>query len=283
MNKRKLMKSSLFRTLFALTLIGSVAFSTLFITHVTSPDINYFIISVKTSAKTSAKKVKNDLIAKTNTMKNMVKKTEHSKSAKTKTIAKKHIPKDTKHKSSHINQNTILKSSMHNVVYYNQTDDRWRDKIYGEDNTIGVYGCGPTTLAMLVSSLTQTNATPHQIATWAYDNGYFCNNSGSYHTIIPEGSEHFGLNVSSSSRLNSEDLINELSSGKFIVVLLNKGQFTSDGHFVILRGISKSGNVLVADSKSLKNSLKEWDVDIFIQEAKYGSTGDGPFWAVSKK
>lgn len=47
------------------------------------------------------------------------------------------------------------------VVYYNQLDERWADLPYGTDN-IGGYGCGPTSMAIVVSSLTdQTVDPPH--------------------------------------------------------------------------------------------------------------------------
>ena len=39
------------------------------------------------------------------------------------------------------------------VVYYNQLDERYAGKAYGTDN-IGGYGCGPTAMAIVVSSLT---------------------------------------------------------------------------------------------------------------------------------
>lgn len=39
------------------------------------------------------------------------------------------------------------------VVYYNQLDERYASQPYGTDN-IGGYGCGPTSMAIVVSSLT---------------------------------------------------------------------------------------------------------------------------------
>ena len=43
------------------------------------------------------------------------------------------------------------------VVYYNQLDERYAGKAYGTDN-IGGYGCGPTAMAIVVSSLTDDTA-----------------------------------------------------------------------------------------------------------------------------
>ncbi len=275
MSKKKIVKSRLFRTLFAVSIVGTISFSTLFFTQVTPPDMNHFIVS--------AKKTGSNLITSAKNMKILAKKDINLPSLKTKTVAKKTRPKQPKKETAQTVQDTVLENGIHDIIYYSQADNRWRDKIYGEDNTIGIYGCGPTTLAMLVSSLTSTKTTPDQMAAWAYDNGYFCKNSGSYHTIIPGGGDQFGLSVTSISDHSPENIINELSSGKVVVVLMKKGHFTSEGHFVILRGITKNSEILIADSKSLENSCKGWDINIFMNEAKYSCTGGGPFWAIDIK
>lgn len=46
------------------------------------------------------------------------------------------------------------------VVYYNQTDARWGNKLYGRTGTIGWEGCGPTALAIVVASMTDNKVTP---------------------------------------------------------------------------------------------------------------------------
>ena len=65
------------------------------------------------------------------------------------------------------------------VVYFNQLDERYAGKPYGTDH-IGGYGCGPTSMAMVVSSLAGETVDPEQMARWAYENGYWCKDSGSY-------------------------------------------------------------------------------------------------------
>lgn len=56
------------------------------------------------------------------------------------------------------------------VVYYNQLDERWKNEPYGTDN-IGGYACGPTAMAIVVSSLTSDTVDPPHMAQWAYENG----------------------------------------------------------------------------------------------------------------
>ena len=40
-------------------------------------------------------------------------------------------------------------------------------------------------MAMVVSSLTNETVDPVEMARWAYENGYWCSKSGSYHSLIP--------------------------------------------------------------------------------------------------
>ena len=54
------------------------------------------------------------------------------------------------------------------VVYYNQLDERYANKPYGTDD-IGGYGCGPTAMAMVVSSLTDDLVDPVEMAKWSYE------------------------------------------------------------------------------------------------------------------
>ena len=167
------------------------------------------------------------------------------------------------------------------VVYYNQTDARWGNKPYGKTSTIGRAGCGPTALAIAVASLTNNKVTPYDVAQWSVANGGLCEGSGSYHSLIPNGGRHYGLTVTSIGR-DGKKLVEALQSGKLVIAIMSKGHFTSSGHFIVLRGVTEDGKILVADPASVKRSNKEWDLRIITSEAsrKVGSAG-GPFWVMS--
>lgn len=167
------------------------------------------------------------------------------------------------------------------VVYYNQTDARWGNKPYGKTSTIGRAGCGPTALAIAVASLTSNKVTPYDVAQWSAANGGLCEGSGSYHSLIPNGGQHYGLTVTSIGR-DGKKLVEALQSGKLVIAIMSKGHFTSGGHFIVLRGVTEDGKILVADPASVKRSNKEWDLRIVTGEAsrKVGSAG-GPFWVLS--
>ena len=64
------------------------------------------------------------------------------------------------------------------IVYFNQSDPEWADKPYGSD-TIDRYGCGPTAMAMVVSSLCGELVDPAEMAALAAKQGYCAKGRGS--------------------------------------------------------------------------------------------------------
>ena len=164
------------------------------------------------------------------------------------------------------------------VVYYNQLDERYANQLYGTDS-IGKYGCGPTSMAMVVSSLTGSNVNPVQMAKWAFENGYWCSKSGSYLTLIPSAAEAWGLNVEGCGKDGAQRIVDALGEGKLVVALMSKGHFTEHGHFIVLRGV-KDGQILVADPASRSRSEKLWELSVIIKEASRNTAAGGPFWIV---
>ena len=113
-----------------------------------------------------------------------------------------------------------------------------------------------------------------------YQNGYWCSGNGSYHSLIPGAAEGFGLQWESISTDDPQAVVDTLASGKLIVALMSKGHFTSSGHFMVLRGVTSEGKILVADPASKKRSEQEWDISIILDEARKGAAAGGPLWAI---
>lgn len=164
------------------------------------------------------------------------------------------------------------------VVYFNQLDEAYASKPYGTDH-IGGYGCGPTAMSIVVSSLTDEIVDPVAMAAWAYDNGYWCKGSGSYHALIPAAAEEWGLPVEGCAVSEPQKIVDALADGKLVVAIMSKGHFTSSGHFIVLRGV-KDDKILVADPASYTRSQKEWDLSIIVSEASKGAAAGGPFWVI---
>lgn len=164
------------------------------------------------------------------------------------------------------------------VVYYNQLDERWADKMYGTSGTIGEGGCGPTAMSIVISTLTGEPHDPVELSNWSFANGHRCEGNGSYHSLIPAAAEAYGL--SCEGDLSAQSIVVALSNGKLVVAIMSKGHFTSSGHFIVLRGVTSEGKILVADPASQKRSYQEWDLSLIMNEARKGAAAGGPFWAI---
>lgn len=164
------------------------------------------------------------------------------------------------------------------VVYYNQRDERYASQDYGTDN-IGEYGCGPTCMAMVVSSLTATAVDPIEMAKWAYDSGYWIDGGGSYHALIPAAAQHWSLPVSGCSASDPQRIVDALSQGKLVVAIMGAGHFTDSGHFIVLRGV-KDGQIMLADPYSVNYSNRLWDLSLILGEASTRAAAGGPFWII---
>ncbi len=151
------------------------------------------------------------------------------------------------------------------VVYFNQLDQRYANQPFGTGN-IGGYGCGPTSMAIVVSSLTDEIVDPIAMARWAYENGGWCKGQGSYHSLIPNAAKAWGLNVAGCKASEPQRILDALSQGNLVVAIMGKGHFTTTGHFIVLRGV-QDGKILVADPASTSRSQKAWDLSIILNEA----------------
>lgn len=165
------------------------------------------------------------------------------------------------------------------VVYYNQLDERWKDLPYGTDN-IGGYACGPTSMSIVVSSLTSETIDPPHMAQWAYENGYWCSKYGSYHSLIPGAAASWGLPCQGCTASEPQRIVDALANGKLVVAIMTKGHFTKSGHFIVLRGVTSEGKILVADPASYDRSNKAWDMSIILNEASRSAGSGGPFWII---
>lgn len=174
----------------------------------------------------------------------------------------------------------ILTGGAVDIVYYCQSDEEWAEQLFGTD-PIGPYGCGPTAMAMVVASMTDTQTDPAVMAAWAAANGYWARRSGSYHSIVRGTAQAFGLEVGSLSEYTVEQLCQELSRGHVLVALMGPGHFTNGGHFIILRGMTLTGDVLVADPNSLERSLEVWDPQIILDELSNARDSGAPLWVLS--
>lgn len=174
----------------------------------------------------------------------------------------------------------ILTGGPVRIVYYHQSDERWGSLKYGSDK-ISTHGCGPTAMAMVISSMTDTVIEPQDMAQWAADHGYWARHSGSYHSIVIGTAAAFGLQAESYPLRDADALRQELMAGKLLVALMGPGHFTQSGHFIILHGVTLTGDILVADPGSPERSLTSWDAQLILDELSQSTASGSPLWLIS--
>ncbi len=169
------------------------------------------------------------------------------------------------------------------IPYYSQKDARWGNKPYGTNGSISQAGCGPTSLAMVVSGLTGRVIYPDEMADWAYRNGYMAPGAGSYWSLMDSGAEKWGLKSTPISRTNPNAILKSLSEGNPVIMSCGVGYFTNFGHFIVLTGLTEDGKITVNDPWSYKKSQETYDIRFIINESsKNGGVNGSPFWSISR-
>ena len=124
------------------------------------------------------------------------------------------------------------------LTYYSQIDSRWSNKMYSSigdrSQTIGTSGCGPTSAAMVVSSIKGT-ITPDVMAGLYTQYGYRSANQGTYWSAFRWTADVFNIGYSECYRL--DDAVAKLRNNHYIIASCNQGLFTYGGHFIVLTGV----------------------------------------------
>ena len=124
------------------------------------------------------------------------------------------------------------------LTYYSQLDNRWRYNMYSSvgdsSQTIGTSGCGPTSAAMVVSSI-KGNITPDTMANLYTQYGYRSANQGTYWSAFKWTADVFDIEYSECYKL--DDAVAKLKDNHYIIASCNQGLFTYGGHFIVLTGV----------------------------------------------
>lgn len=144
------------------------------------------------------------------------------------------------------------------IPLFIQWDKRWGYIPYG-NSIVGIGGCGPVCLSMVLMGLTgDTRYDPAWMASYSEINGYWVEGVGTSWELMGKGAEELGL-ISERLPLQWEVIRSRLSRGNPVICSMKPGDFTYKGHFIVLTGISKEGKLTLCDPNSRINSRKKWD------------------------
>jgi hypothetical protein len=153
------------------------------------------------------------------------------------------------------------------IPLFLQWDERWGYETYGSD-FLAVTGCGPTCLSMVQCGLSgDTTWNPYEVAKMSEQQGFYVDGVGSSWELMTTGAQQIGLTASEVT-FDAEHIVAKLNEGNPIICAMGPGDFTANGHFIVLCGVDSDGNIIVNDPNSRINSEKTWDVDVLMSQMK---------------
>lgn len=167
------------------------------------------------------------------------------------------------------------------VVYFNQLEEPWSSLPYAS-STIEDSGCGPTSMAIVISTLTGNNVTPEMTKSFAENNGEYVPGQGTSHSFIGNAAAHWGLTCERVGKDRMDDVVQALKEGKMVVEICEAYTITggSSGHFIVLTGVTRDGYITIADCASRERTGKVYSVETI---KSYGrDLSAGAFWIIGK-
>jgi len=151
-------------------------------------------------------------------------------------------------------------------IYY-QWDQTWGYASYGA-GTVAEGGCGPTCMAMVITGLTKDmTMTPKKVADFSEENGYYAEDAGTSWELMQSGAEALGLKVLE-VKWEKSAVLKQLKAGNPIICSMGPGDFTQEGHFVVLTDVTKDGKIKLNDPNSRQNTEKMWDTQELLDQMK---------------
>lgn len=138
-----------------------------------------------------------------------------------------------------------------------QWDPRWGYASYGDNSVVGLSGCGPTALSMVLYYLTgNEELTPDVLAEYSMREGYYISGTGTAWLLFEDVPPMYGISVSQPEK-NELVMQQALDRGDLIICSMGPGDFTIGGHFVVVYGYSDEG-FLLNDPNCVARSRRAW-------------------------
>lgn len=165
------------------------------------------------------------------------------------------------------------------VVYYNQCEEPWKNMAYGT-STIGSAGCGPTSMAIVISTLTGQTVTPQMTCAYSIANGEYVSGVGTAHSFPTNAAHHWGLTCERVGKDKMSYIVQCLKNGKMVVEICEAYTITSSGsgHFIVLTGVTSDGYITIADCASRERTGKVYSVDTIKSFGR--DLSEGAFWII---
>lgn len=160
------------------------------------------------------------------------------------------------------------------VPLFIQWDEAWGYTPYGK-GVCGISACGAVCLSMVSYYLSgNTEHTPHYMMKFAEDNHHVGSGGGTNWSLFSKGAKDLGYDVKEVP-LDEGAIRKKLQAGIPIVVNVGPGDFTRNGHYMVLVDYV-DGMIRINDPFSKINSEKLWSYEQIKGQIKN-------LWAISNK
>lgn len=169
----------------------------------------------------------------------------------------------------------FVDSDFGTIFYWNQQDFKdyyfssdytqpeYKSNSSGAAATISSHGCGPTSLAIILSSFEGRSISP-VTTTQQVCAAHGCGNGGSSMEGLAAVARMYGYQARYLGGIN--EVIEELSTGEVLVIaLMGPGKFTSGGHYIVLSGTRSDRSISVVDPVSRAKTEEKWNPASLIQ------------------
>lgn len=150
-----------------------------------------------------------------------------------------------------------------------QTDYRTPVRFSGGETSVASSGCGVTCLSMVIGHLTgDTEQTPQTLFELACKIGEY-QGGGLTHGSLSRLAQRYALD---SVWIDDVDALRDaLSRGRPVIAHMGKGNFTESGHYILLRGLTPLGKVVLNDPNSPENTWTTFDLATIVEQSKSNS------------
>ena len=124
-------------------------------------------------------------------------------------------------------------------IDFKQYDSRWgsivftRNNTYNKKQTIKTSGCGPTSMADIVSMWWDDKATPKELAELVVANGYRTYDNGTAWAFFKFAAEYYGASKFIQTK-SIATVKSALTEGAYVVVSFGESKWTTGGHFCVI-------------------------------------------------
>ena len=137
----------------------------------------------------------------------------------------------------------------------------------GLPRSVASSGCGATSASMVIAYLTgDTVQNPYTLFCEAVDSSYYYG-AGLSHEAISWLLKRHGVQGEWIYN-NRQAIYDALNSGYPVIAHMGKGIFTNTGHYVVLRGVTENGKILLNDPISPTKTGRAFPISTLMTQAK---------------